>query len=506
MIFTPYLFAAGLLLTAALTFAESAVGQSTAGNAVTTSTATLPERLSNSFAGVAKSVEPAVVSIDIKSKVPDVPTRAEATPTQPDDIMEFFRRQLPRRPSYSVGSGFIVDRTGYIMTNAHVVEDAAKITVKLESGEEHTAVVIGSDPETDLAVLKINAGKDLPYVKFGNSDRARVGEWVLAIGSPFGLSRTVTAGIISQTQRETPSTSVFQKFIQTDAAINRGNSGGPLVNMDGEVIGVNSQIATSTGDYNGVGFALPAAEAMLVYDQILKNGKVRRGFLGVGLESVRAEFSKVYGLKDAKGAILIDVRDGRSAAAVAGMKVGDIIVEFDGKPVENAQDLIGKVAATSPEQSVNVAYYREGPAGVERRTTTVKLGERPSNARRGEDDSAKSRTPETAKVDSRPFGLTLTALTTALAAKYKLDGLKGVLVTEVNPESYIADIKQSNGSEALAEGDLIQRINREPVSDPAAFGERVKRLKKGDPVVLHVRAFGGAGREGQLKIVQFTVQ
>ena len=468
-------------------------------------TAAVPERLSDSFAEVAKRVEPAVVSIDTKGKVAEVTARAPATPGQSDDILEFFRRQMPRRPVYSVGSGFIVDKAGYIMTNEHVVEGAAKITVKLESGEEYPATVIGTDEETDLAVLKIDAGRDLPYVKLADSERARVGEWVLAIGSPFGLTKTVTAGIISQTRRETPSTSPFQKFIQTDAAINRGNSGGPLVNMDGEVIGINSQIATSTGDYNGVGFALPSSEAANVYQQILKNGKVRRGYLGVSLDSVKAEYAKVYGLAQARGAILTEVRDPRGGAAAAGMQAGDVIVEFDGKPVENAQDLIAKVAAASPEQSVNVAFLRESAAGVERKSASIRLGERPMVSR-STDDTSKTRTPDTAKPDTRPFGLSLSELTAPLATKYSLEGSKGVLVTEVSPESYIADVKQSNGGEALGEGDLIQRINRVPVTNPRAFAEIVSKLKKGDPVVLHVLTFNGSGRAPQLKIVQFTVQ
>ena len=200
------------------------------------------------------------------------------------------------------------------MTNFHVVDDSSKITVSLPSGEEYIAKIIGTDEETDLAVLKIEAGRDLPFIKFGNSDKARVGDWVLAIGSPFGLTKTVTAGIISQTNRETPSGNAFQRFIQTDAAINRGNSGGPLVNMKGEVIGVNSQIATSTGDYNGIGFALPSNEASNVYKQILQNGKVRRGYLGVLLDSVKTEFAKVYDLPEAKGAIITEVRKKGAAA------------------------------------------------------------------------------------------------------------------------------------------------------------------------------------------------
>src|SRR6478672_12076102 len=284
----------------------------------TTSNVT-PQTLSDSFAGVAKVVEPAVVSIDTKGKMPDITAKGEASPGDSGDIMDFFRRQMQRRPVYAVGSGFIVDKSGYILTNQHVVDDAARITVKLDSGEEYQAKVIGTDDETDLAVLKIEAGHDLPFVKLGNSDQARVGEWVLAMGSPFGLTRTVTAGIVSQTNRETPQGTAFQKFIQTDAAINKGNSGGPLVNMNGEVIGINSQIATSTGDYNGVGFALPSNEASYVFDQILKNGKVRRGYLGVGLETVKSEFAAVYGLKEAQGAIVVEFREAQGAALIAGL-------------------------------------------------------------------------------------------------------------------------------------------------------------------------------------------
>jgi len=315
-------------------------------------------QLSDSFADVAKRVEPAVVSIDTKGKAPEGNARGNTAPTNPDEILDFLRRQA-RRPTYSVGSGFIVDRTGYVLTNAHVVQDSSKITVRLESGEEFTARVIGSDDETDIAVLKIEAGRDLPVVKLGDSNGARVGEWVLAIGSPFGLARTVTAGIVSQTNRDTPGTTVFQRFIQTDAAINRGNSGGPLVNMKGEVIGVNSQIATSTGDYNGVGFALPSNEAKYVLDQIVKNGRVKRGFLGVALESVKSEFAKVYGLADAKGAIVTDVRDPNSGAALAGLKAGDVITTFKGEPIQSAQDLIAKVALTPPNESVGLEYLRE---------------------------------------------------------------------------------------------------------------------------------------------------
>lgn len=467
-----------------------------------------PQQLSLSFAAATKMVEPAVVSIDTKGKMPEMASRGTEKPGEPGDLLDFFNRQLPRRPTYSVGSGFIVDKRGYILTNAHVVADAVRINVKLDSGEELTAKVIGTDELTDLAVLKIEAGKDLPVVKMGDSNQAQVGDWVIAIGSPFGLNRTVTAGIISQTQRATPSSTLFQRFIQTDAAINRGNSGGPLVNMKGEVIGVNSQIATTNGDFNGVGFALPSSDAANVFDQILKNGKVRRGYLGVTLESVKPEFAKVYGMREPKGAIVMDVKLAKSAAAVAGLKSGDVITDFDGKQIESAQDLIAKVSGTPPDQSVAVGYLRESGANFERRTTTLRLGERPVEAQNGEDEpSTPVKLPIEPKIeDTKPFGLTLTDFTPDLASLYKIDGQKGVLVKEINPESYIADVKASTGNQALGQGDLIVRINRLPVTDVKSFTAIVNNLRPGDAVVLHVLVLSPRNRTADMRIVQFSVQ
>lgn len=470
--------------------------------------AALPGRLPSSFADVAKMVEPAVVSIDTKGNFPEITVKgggADSLPGEADNIPDFFR-QNSRRPSYRVGSGFIVDKSGYIVTNFHVVTDASRITVKLESGEEYAAKLIGTDDETDLAILKIETGKDLPVVKLGNSDKAQVGDWVLAIGSPFGLARTVTAGIVSQTKRETPS-SVYQKFIQTDAAINLGNSGGPLVNMDGEVIGVNSQIATSTGDYNGIGLALPSNDVTYVYNEIVKNGKVRRGYLGVILESVKTEFAKVYGLSEAKGAIITDLRDPQSGAGIAGLQVGDIILEFDGKKVENAQDLIAKVAAATPERPVYLVYLRENGAKLERKSVLVKLTERlTDNRSSAADDARKKLTVDPTPEDYRPFGLTLAELTPALAETYKVEGKKGLLVRAINPASFIADVKKGDGTDGVFLGDLIQKINRVPVTDLKAFSETAKSLKTGDAVVLHLWSSNRGTRTPQVKIVQFTVQ
>ena len=470
------------------------------------SVAAQPDKLSGSFAAVAKRVEPAVVSIDTKSAVTNPVASATPQPGASDDVMEFFRRQLQQRPVYGVGSGFIVDKSGYIVTNNHVIARAARITVRLESGEEFTAKVIGTDLETDLAVIKIDSPRDLPFVKFGSSANAEVGDWVLAIGSPFGLTKTVTAGIISQKKRETPYASAFQKFIQTDAAINPGNSGGPLVNLDGDVIGVNSQIATSTGEYSGVGFALPSEEASYVYSQILKNGKVRRGYLGAYLDSVKTEFAKVYGLKEAKGAIVTDIRDKQSAAALAGLQAGDIVTQFNGQAIESAADLIARVAATSPDEMIDLQYLRENGNTLDVKTTKIKLGERPSNTRAELDDSERRKLPIDGIREEKPFGLTLTLLTKPLAEKYGFTTEKGLVVTDINPASYIADVKNSLGNAALGEGDLITKMNRSAVTDLKTFSDAVAKLKVGDAVVLNVLTFTPQLQGTQMKIVQFTVR
>ncbi len=464
-----------------------------------------PDR-TRSFADIAKKVAPAVVSIDTKSKLPSETATGSTAPNDPDDIMDMFRGQLPRRPVYAVGSGFIVDKSGYIITNSHVVSNAERITVKLDTGEEFEAVVVGSDGllETDLAILKIDAKRDLPFLKFGDSDKAQVGDWVLTVGSPFGLAKSVSAGIISQTRRETPNSSAFQRFIQTDAVINPGNSGGPLVNMDGDVIGVNSQIATATGEYSGVGFALPSNEAANVYDQVVKNGKVRRGYLGAYLDSVKPEFAKIYGLAEAKGAIVTDIPDKQSPAALGGLAIGDIIIELNGQKVDNAKDMITKVAATQPDQSISLVFLREAGANIDRKTATIKLGERPSNNRTA---TGGTKAPiKDVKDEQKPFGLTLFEVTPVLAEKYRLQGLKGLIVKSVDPTSFVADLKNAIGEAALSEGDLIQRINRVSVTDLKTFTQIVAGLKTGDSVVMFVRPFNPQARPPQLEIVQFTVR
>lgn len=466
------------------------------------------ESISASFSDVARRVEPAVVNIDTKGKVPEVQLRSE-TPegsSGNDDILELFRRQLPRRAPSAVGSGFVVDKEGYILTNAHVIDDATRITVRLQSGEEYLAKVIGADEETDLAVLKIEAGKELPSVRLGDSNNAQVGDWVLAIGSPFGLAQTVTAGIISQTKRETPQSGSFQKFIQTDAAINRGNSGGPLVNMNGEVIGVNSQIATSTGDYNGIGFALPSNEAAYVYRQIRTLGKVRRGYLGVELDSVKPEFAKVYQLPDLKGAIVTRIRDKEGRAAQGGLQINDVITEINGQPIENAQDLITKISAIEPEKDTSVVFLREENNKLERKTTTIKLSERPSNLNVAAGDETPKKLNNGATPTVMPLGLTLQEIPAQTTPVNKFENLKGVVIKDIDPASIVGDLKQPNGRSAVREGDLILRVNRIAVPDTKTFNEVAGKLKTGDAVVMHVASYNQRTKTFQQSIVQFTVQ
>lgn len=460
----------------------------------------------SSFSAIAKRVEPAVVSIDARANVARPPSRSNPAPTpqgEESELLDMLRRQMQQRPVYAVGSGFVVDPRGYILTNNHVISDTSRIIVRLGSGEEYIATVIGTDEETDIAVLKIDAGRQLPSLKLADSDKASVGDWVLAIGSPFGLAKSVTAGIISQTRRETPNASAFQKFIQTDAAINRGNSGGPLVDLNGEVIGVNSQIATSTGDYNGVGFALPANEAAYVYDQIIKHGRVRRGYLGAYLDTVKAEFAAVYGLGNGRGAIVTEVRDKTGPAALAGLQAGDVVVEFKGQPVESAQDLIAKVASSNPDETVTFKFIRDNGSDIVTQNATAKLIERPVAERASSDDDRRvinaAQKPET-----KPLGLTVVQLTPQNSATFRFDGLKGVVVREIDQSSFIADVRNANGFPALSTGDLIQRVNRVTVTDLASFNQAVSRLKPGDPVVLHVSFYNPAQRAVQLKVIQFT--
>src|SRR5216684_2750350 len=446
-----------------------------------------PEALSASFVEIARRVEPSVVNIDTLQTSPDVAEsdnedKTDRTPGNP--LYDLLRRQ-PQRPTRGVGSGFIIDAKGYILTNQHVIDGASRITIGLQTGERFRGKVIGVDSETDLAVIKIDAGRDLPVMKLGDSNMAQVGDWVLAIGSPFGLDQTVTAGIISKKERDSQTFTNFQRFLQTDAAINRGNSGGPLVNMHGEAIGVNSQIATLTGDYNGFGFALPSNEARFVCEQILGGGKVKRGYLGVTLAPVQGEFARVYGLPEAKGAIIADVQPDRN-----------------GQPVQDSNDLIAKVAATEVGQNVGLTVLREVEGKLDRRTVDVTLGERPNFLARDSEMPAPREKDAGVKTNSARLGLTLAEITPQLVTEKHLSGVKGLYVKEVDPNGLAADIRPRE----VSAGEVVTRINRVSVSTLADFQRVISSLKPGDAVVLNLSSYDRGSDRIVSRIVQFTYQ
>jgi serine protease Do len=467
-----------------------------------------PEALSASFVEIASRVEPAVVNIDTMQVSTDIAEgdnddKGDRNPSNP--LYDMLRRPQPR-PTRGVGSGFIIDPKGYILTNNHVVDGATRITISLLTGERFRGKVIGVDKETDLAVIKIDAPRELPMMKFGDSNAAQVGDWVLAIGSPFGLDQTVTAGIISKKERDSQSFTNFQRFLQTDAAINRGNSGGPLVNMHGEAIGVNSQIATLTGDYNGIGFALPSNEAKFVTEQILTSGKVKRGFLGVTLESVRGEFARVYHLPDTKGAIVADVppeRSGVSTPAVkAGLQTNDVIVEFNGQPVQDSNDLIAKVAGAAVGQTVTIAFLRDVDGKLDRHTVSVTLAERPDFFARDVEVGGPKDKPENAKSTTGRIGLTLGELTPQQITEKHLSGVKGLYVKDVDPNGLAADVRPNE----IIPGEVVTRINRVPVVTLADFQRVVESLKPGDAIVLNLSRFDRSTDRVIQRIVQFTYQ
>jgi serine protease Do len=476
----------------------------------TQSAARAPEALSASFVEIASRVEPAVVNIDtmqISAELTEGDNEDKPDKSQNNPLYDMFRRQAPR-PTRGVGSGFIIDPKGYIITNNHVIDGATRITIGLLTGERYRGQVIGIDRETDLAVIKIDAPHDLPVMKFGDSNATQVGDWVLAIGSPFGLDQTVTAGIISKKERDSQAFQSFQRFLQTDAAINRGNSGGPLVNMHGEAIGVNSQIATLTGDYNGIGFALPSNEAKFVCEQILAGGKVKRGFLGVTLESVKGEFARVYHLPEARGAIVADVpSEGGSQptpAVKAGLQTNDVIVEFNGQPVQDSNDLIAKVAGTAVGQTVTITFLRDVDGKLDRRSVSVTLAERQDLSPRDVETGATKTKSESAKTSSGRIGLTLAELTPQQITEKHLTGVKGLYVKEVDPSGLAADVRPNE----IIAGEVVTRVNRVPVTTLADFQRVIESLKPGDAIVLNLSRFDRSSNPNRIvqRIVQFTYQ
>ena len=445
-----------------------------------------PTQLSSEFSKVAKMVEPAVVNINTETTIkhPRV-NRRQPGDDQGDDPFDFFDRFFGGpmdnpggrdMKSRALGSGFIVDPKGYILTNNHVVERADSIKVKLYNGDEYPAKVVGKDGNTDLALIKVEAKGDLPTAKLGNSEAVSVGDWVLAIGSPFGLEQTVTAGIISATGRATVG-GQFQRFLQTDAAINQGNSGGPLVNMAGEVVGVNTAILTPSVGNAGIGFALPSNTAINVYNQLIKTGKVTRGAIGISMQSNATNKTlKALGSPDGKGVIVNEVKVKDGPAAKAGIKEGDIIREIDGKRTDDSSELSTIVAELVPGKSVPLKYLRDG----KEHTTQITIGDRARIIKEddtGEQEAGPGGEDETGRVK---LGISVQSVTPQQAKDYDVKPDQGVIVTNVQSGSVAEDA-------GLMRNDLILEVNRQPIRSPQDLRDSTSRLKSGQDVVFLVR-------------------
>jgi len=431
---------------------------------------------SGSFSQVAESVAPAVVNINTVTRGP-----GGRTPIEEFFGEEFFRRffgEIPEREQVqkSLGSGVIVDASGIVLTNAHVVERASEIEVVTADGKKHKAKLVGVDRRTDLAVLKLQGGGPYSAATLGDSDKLKVGDWVLAIGSPFGLQQTVTAGIISAKGRSIGQ-GAFDDFLQTDAAINPGNSGGPLVNMSGEVVGINSAILSRSGGNVGIGFSIPANMAKRIYTELSAKGKVTRVWLGVSIQPLTPELAKGFGLKEPKGVLISDVVQD-SPAERAGITAGDIVTEFDKKKVETAQDLQKVVALTPPGKGVPVKVWRDRAE----KTLEIKIGETP-------DDTVALKSTNKSKT---LLGLDVRPITPDIARQLNLRGGDGVLVFSVEDESPAADA-------GLQRGDVIREVNRQRVGNLQDFERATKDIKEGDRVTVLLQ------RGQQSLYVAFTV-
>ncbi|MGA3126470.1 MAG: Do family serine endopeptidase [Candidatus Korobacteraceae bacterium] len=465
----------------------------------------------NEFARVAKAVEPAVVNINTESTVKNPHKRLHRLPqpNSPDEeqepdagnpnngLQDWFDRFFGQEPnpnapggpgggdmtSQSLGSGIIVSPNGYIITNFHVVDKADRIRVSLmgeSAAVSYPAKVIGTDRETDIAVLKIEVNRPLPFAKLGNSDSMQVGDWVLAIGSPFGLKSTVTAGIVSAKGRNIVPFRQFQSFIQTDAAINPGNSGGPLVDMDGEVIGINTAIYTETSGYQGVGFAMPSNTVAQVFNQLVSPAhKVERGSIGITFSAEPSPaVTRMYG--GGKGVVVQDVTPG-GPAAQGGLKGGDAIVSVAGKAVNNGDELVAEVSSHHPGDKLKIGYLRNGKQ--EEATVTVADRQKLFGAQLGTaDEDNDEQAPKESKL-----GITVKPVPAVAAKRLNLQPNQGLLVLDVKPGSFADSIQ-------LGRGDVILEVNRQPVGDPDTFARIESGLKSGQDVVFVVRQ-AGQGRE-----------
>src|ERR1700687_2778026 len=397
---------------------------------------------------------------------------------------------LQPRKTNSLGSGFIVDTSGIVVTNNHVIADADEINVIMNDGTKIKAELVGVDKKTDLAVLKFKPVKPLVAVKFGDSDKLRLGEWVIAIGNPFSLGGTVTAGIVSARNRDINS-GPYDSYIQTDAAINRGNSGGPLFNLDGEVIGVNTLIISPSGGSIGIGFAVPSKTVAGVVDQLRQFGELRRGWLGVRIQTVTDEIAESLNIKPARGALIAGVED-KGPAKPAGIEPGDVVIKFDGKDIKEPKDLSRVVADTAVGKEVDVVIIRKGAE----ETRKVTLG-RLEDTDKAVPASAKTPEPVEKPVTQKALGLDLATLSKDLRTRYKIkDSVKGVIITNVDGTSDAAEKR-------LSPGEVIVEVAQEAVSNAADVKKRVDQLKKdGKKSVLLLVS----NADGELRFVALSVQ
>jgi len=445
------------------------------------------------FTPLVEAASPAVVNISTRQKVPNAVAGngGLAVPDLeglPPMFREFFERNIPQQPrapgggrqreAQSLGSGFIISKDGYILTNNHVVADADEIIVRLSDRSELEAKLIGTDPRSDVALLKVEAD-DLPTVKLGNSDDLKVGEWVLAIGSPFGFDHSVTAGIVSAKGRSLPNES-YVPFIQTDVAINPGNSGGPLFNLEGEVVGINSQIFTRSGGFMGLSFAIPMSVAMDVADQLKSSGKVSRGWLGVVIQEVNKDLAESFGLEKPAGALVAQVMED-GPAAKGGLQVGDVILSLDGKPIIMSADLPHLVGVLKPGTKANLEIVREGS----RKNLKLAVGAMPAD---DGDEAAESATPGVERSSNR-LGVSVAELSGE--QKKALDLKGGVIIREVQdgPAALIG----------LRPGDVITHLNNQAISSASNFDEVAQALPKNRSVSMRVL------RQGRASFITFKL-
>ena len=426
-----------------------------------------------SFSELVKKASPSVVYISTE-KIIEQRRQFRSPFGQNDPFGDFFDRffgdrypgnRFPQKAT-ALGTGFIIDKEGYIFTNNHVIERADTITVTLEDKREFTARIIGKDPKTDIALIKIDDAGDLTSLNLGNSDDLEVGDWVVAIGNPFGLFHTVTAGIVSAKYRDLGGP--YDNFIQTDASINQGNSGGPLMNTNGEVIGINSAIFSQTGGNIGIGFAIPINMAKDLLPQ-LKKGKIERGWLGVGIQEINPALKEKLDLKDEKGALVSHVEEG-GPADKAGIKRDDVIISFDGKEIKEYKDLPYIVSSTPVGKKVKVEVLRNG----KKKTFTVKIEELVG------DEESQTMMGGGGDIAGPDLGRVVHELTPEIAQRYGISDTKGLIVLQVQYNSPAAEA-------GLREGDIILEIDREPVENVRQFNSKIKDYKAGDTILFLVK-------------------